>query len=65
MIILVKKQLFFYALSKRFYICLSTELFGKEGLSDFESRNVELINCSTDSEQSHWGWLQVEKIKVE
>ena len=33
----------------------------EEKLKEFESRNVQLIACSTDSEQSHWGWLQVDK----
>ena len=54
--------LFFYP--KDFTFVCPTELFAfQEKLSDFESRNVELIACSTDSEQSHWGWLQVEKDK--
>ena len=54
--------LFFYP--KDFTFVCPTELFAfQEKLSDFKSRNVELIACSTDSEQSHWGWLQVEKDK--
>jgi len=54
--------LFFYP--KDFTFVCPTELFAfQEKLSEFESRNVELIACSTDSEQSHWGWLQVEKDK--
>jgi len=54
--------LFFYP--KDFTFVCPTELFAfQEKLPDFESRNVELIACSTDSEQSHWGWLQVEKDK--
>ena len=35
----------------------------KEKLEDFKSRNVEVIACSTDSEQSHWGWLELPKEK--
>ena len=54
--------LFFYP--KDFTFVCPTELFAfQEKLSEFKSRNVELIACSTDSEQSHWGWLQVEKDK--
>ena len=33
----------------------------QERIDEFRSRNVELIACSTDSEQSHWGWLQMKK----
>ena len=52
--------LFFYP--KDFTFVCPTELFAfQEKLNDFKERNVELIACSTDSEQSHWGWLQVEK----
>ena len=33
----------------------------QERLKDFQDRNVQLIACSTDTEQSHWGWLNMEK----
>ena len=52
--------LFFYP--KDFTFVCPTELFAFQNkLQDFKERNVELIACSTDSEQSHWGWLQVNK----
>ena len=52
--------LFFYP--KDFTFVCPTELFAfQEKLEEFKSRNVELIACSTDSEQSHWGWLQMAK----
>lgn len=52
--------LFFYP--KDFTFVCPTELFAfQEKLADFNSRNVELIAVSTDTEQSHWGWLQMEK----
>jgi peroxiredoxin (alkyl hydroperoxide reductase subunit C) len=52
--------LFFYP--KDFTFVCPTELFAfQEKLEEFKSRNVELIACSTDSEQSHWGWLQMPK----
>ena len=52
--------LFFYP--KDFTFVCPTELFAfQEKLEDFKNRNVELIACSTDSEESHWGWLQVDK----
>ncbi|MDP4935270.1 MAG: peroxiredoxin, partial [Salibacteraceae bacterium] len=28
---------------------------------DFKGRGVELVAVSTDTEQSHWGWLQLPK----
>jgi peroxiredoxin (alkyl hydroperoxide reductase subunit C) len=52
--------LFFYP--KDFTFVCPTELFAfQEKLAEFKSRNVELIALSTDTEQSHWGWLQMEK----
>lgn len=52
--------LFFYP--KDFTFVCPTELFAfQEKLEEFKSRDVEVIACSTDSEQSHWGWLQMPK----
>ncbi len=52
--------LFFYP--KDFTFVCPTELFAfQEKIEEFHSRNVELIACSTDTEQSHWGWLQMPK----
>lgn len=52
--------LFFYP--KDFTFVCPTELFAfQEKLAEFKSRNVELVAVSTDTEQSHWGWLQMEK----
>jgi peroxiredoxin 2/4 len=52
--------LFFYP--KDFTFVCPTELHAfQEKLAEFKSRNVEVIACSTDTEQSHWGWLQLPK----
>jgi peroxiredoxin 2/4 len=52
--------LFFYP--KDFTFVCPTELHAfQEKLKEFESRNVAVVACSTDTEQSHWGWLQMEK----
>lgn len=52
--------LFFYP--KDFTFVCPTELFAfQERLQDFQDRNVEVIACSTDTEQSHWGWLNMSK----
>jgi peroxiredoxin (alkyl hydroperoxide reductase subunit C) len=52
--------LFFYP--KDFTFVCPTELHAfQEQLAAFESRNVQVIAVSTDTEQSHWGWLQMPK----
>ena len=52
--------LFFYP--KDFTFVCPTELFAfQEKLGEFEKRNVQLVAVSTDTEQSHWGWLQMPK----
>lgn len=52
--------LFFYP--KDFTFVCPTELHAfQERLADFQERGVELVAVSTDTEQSHWGWLQMEK----
>jgi peroxiredoxin 2/4 len=52
--------LFFYP--KDFTFVCPTELHAfQEKLAEFQARNVEVVACSTDTEQSHWGWLQMEK----
>ena len=62
--ILGKKTIVLFFYPKDFTFVCPTELFAfQEKIEEFKSRNVELIACSTDSEQSHWGWLQVEKDK--
>ncbi len=52
--------LFFYP--KDFTFVCPTELHAfQEKLAEFESRNCAVVACSTDTEQSHWGWLQMPK----
>lgn len=52
--------LFFYP--KDFTFVCPTELFAfQEKLAEFEARNVAVVACSTDTEQSHWGWLMMDK----
>ncbi|MFN3951343.1 MAG: peroxiredoxin [Thermaurantimonas sp.] len=52
--------LFFYP--KDFTFVCPTELHAfQEKLAEFEARNVQVIAASTDTEQSHWGWLQLSK----
>ncbi len=57
-----KKHVVFFFYPKDFTFVCPTELHAfQEKLADFESRNVAVVACSTDTEQSHWGWLQMEK----
>jgi len=52
--------LFFYP--KDFTFVCPTELHAfQERLEDFRNKNVEVVAVSTDTEQSHWGWLQMAK----
>ena len=52
--------LFFYP--KDFTFVCPTELHAfQEKLTEFEARNTAVIAVSTDTEQSHWGWLQLDK----
>lgn len=52
--------LFFYP--KDFTFVCPTELHAFQSkLEEFRSKDVELVAVSTDTEQSHWGWLQLTK----
>jgi peroxiredoxin 2/4 len=57
-----KKHVIFFFYPKDFTFVCPTELHAfQEKLKEFESRNVAVVACSTDTEQSHWGWLQMDK----
>ncbi|MBS1646561.1 MAG: peroxiredoxin [Bacteroidetes bacterium] len=59
-----KKYVVFFFYPKDFTFVCPTELHAfQEQLAEFHSRNCEVVACSTDTEQSHWGWLQVDKNK--
>lgn len=52
--------LFFYP--KDFTFVCPTELHAfQEAMPQFQERNVAVVGCSTDTEMSHWGWLQMPK----
>ena len=52
--------LFFYP--KDFTFVCPSELHAFQSkLDEFEARGVKVVACSTDTEESHWGWLQVPK----
>jgi peroxiredoxin (alkyl hydroperoxide reductase subunit C) len=57
-----KKYVVFFFYPKDFTFVCPTELHAfQEKLTEFEKRGVQLVACSTDTEQSHWGWLQLSK----
>jgi peroxiredoxin (alkyl hydroperoxide reductase subunit C) len=52
--------LFFYP--KDFTFVCPTELHAFQArLDHFKAKGVEVVAVSTDTEQSHWGWLQMDK----
>ncbi|HIP49040.1 MAG TPA: redoxin domain-containing protein [Lutibacter sp.] len=57
-----KKHVVFFFYPKDFTFVCPTELHAfQDKLNEFEKRGVAVVACSTDTEQSHWGWLQMEK----
>jgi len=57
-----KKYVVMFFYPKDFTFVCPTELHAfQEKISEFEKRDVQLIAVSTDTEFSHWGWLQVPK----
>ena len=58
------KYVVFFFYPKDFTFVCPTELHRfQEELAEFEKRNVAVVGCSTDSEFSHWAWLQTPKAK--
>jgi peroxiredoxin (alkyl hydroperoxide reductase subunit C) len=59
-----KNHVIFFFYPKDFTFVCPSELHAfQAALSEFESRCVKVVACSTDTEESHWGWLQVPKNK--
>lgn len=57
-----KKHVIFFFYPKDFTFVCPTELHAFQSkLAEFEKRNVAVVACSTDTEESHWGWLQMTK----
>jgi len=57
-----KKYILLFFYPKDFTFVCPTELHAFQAkLAEFRKRNVEVIGCSTDSAESHWGWLQLPK----
>ncbi len=57
-----KNHVLFFFYPKDFTFVCPTELHAfQEALPEFESRGVKVVACSTDTQESHWGWLQMPK----
>ena len=57
-----KKNVVFFFYPKDFTFVCPSELHAfQDKLAEFEARNTAVVACSTDTEETHWGWLQMEK----
>lgn len=57
-----KKYVVFFFYPKDFTFVCPTELHRfQEEIAEFEARDVAVVGCSTDSEFSHWAWLNTPK----
>jgi peroxiredoxin (alkyl hydroperoxide reductase subunit C) len=59
-----KNHVLFFFYPKDFTFVCPSELHAFQAkLDEFEARGVKVVACSTDTEESHWGWLQMPKNK--
>lgn len=59
-----KKHVVFFFYPKDFTFVCPTEIIAfQKHIAEFEARNVAVVGCSTDSEFSHWAWLNTEQKK--
>jgi peroxiredoxin 2/4 len=57
-----KNHVIFFFYPKDFTFVCPTELHAFQSkLAEFKSRGCEIVACSTDTEESHWSWLQMPK----
>lgn len=57
-----KQHVVFFFYPKDFTFVCPSELHAfQERLADFEARGCAVVACSTDTAESHWGWLQMDK----
>lgn len=53
-----KNEVIFFFYPKDFTFVCPTEIIAfQEKINEFEERGVKVVGCSTDSEFSHWAWL--------
>lgn len=57
-----KNYVVFFFYPKDFTFVCPSELHAFQSkLEEFESKGVKVVACSTDTEETHWGWLQMSK----
>ena len=57
-----KSHVLFFFYPKDFTFVCPTELHAFQAkLDQFKAKGVEVVACSTDTPESHWGWLQMSK----
>lgn len=57
-----KKEVIFFFYPKDFtFVCPTEILAFQEKLKEFEKRNVAVVGCSTDTEETHLAWLNTPK----
>jgi peroxiredoxin (alkyl hydroperoxide reductase subunit C) len=57
-----KKEVIFFFYPKDFtFVCPTEILAFQDKLKEFEKRNVAIVGCSTDTENSHLAWLSTPK----
>lgn len=57
-----KNEVIFFFYPKDFTFVCPSELHAfQDKMAEFEKRGVKIVACSTDTEESHWGWAQVDK----
>lgn len=55
-----KYVVFFFYPADFTFVCPTELLAFQAKLAEFESRGVAVVGCSTDTEFSHWKWLQTD-----
>lgn len=57
-----EKEVIFFFYPKDFTFVCPTEIHAfQEKLAEFEKRGVQVVGCSTDTEESHLAWLMTER----
>ncbi|MCB0477010.1 MAG: peroxiredoxin [Crocinitomicaceae bacterium] len=57
-----KNHVVFFFYPKDFTFVCPSELHAfQAAMGEFESRGVKVVGCSTDTAETHWGWLQLDK----
>ncbi len=57
-----KKEVMFFFYPKDFtFVCPTEILAFQEKLAEFEKRGVQVVGCSTDTEETHLAWLMTAK----